>query len=149
VLAVMADAPESWRKLYAAVVLEVVRPGETRLPGPLVSKVGRVVLTLVIVTTNVVGAAAVVVLAAFVLPLPLVSHPGHVRTVNEVAAIIYVAIAVPVGVLLGTYGMRHIRHWLEEERRPTLQEARVVLRAPLQLFRLQVSLWVVGAIVFG
>jgi len=66
-----------------------------------------------------------------------------------VFALGYVAFAFPVGIGLGTHGLLALRRWLLEERPATPKEVRLVLYAPLRLFVLQVSLWLLAAIVFG
>lgn len=45
--------------------------------------------------------------------------------------------------------MLRLRTWLAEDRPPTLAETRIVLRAPLRLFAIQVSLWLGAALLFG
>ncbi|MDQ6746234.1 MAG: HAMP domain-containing protein [Actinomycetota bacterium] len=143
------DEARSWRQSLALATLEILRPGESEISHPTLARVGRIVLTLVIVLTNLIGAAAVLVFAVFVVPLPAVGSVDHVRQVNEVAALIYVAVAVPLGVVLGTRGLVQVREWLEEERQATLLDARSVLHAPLRLFQLQVLLWLVASVLFG
>jgi adenylate cyclase len=106
------------------------------------------VLTLVIVVTNVIGAGAVLLLAYFVLPLPTVAHATHVRLVNGIAAAVYVALAVPIGVIAGIR-MFGLGDWLTKERAPTAREIRGVLYGPMRLFALQVALWLGAAVLFG
>ncbi len=130
-------------------VHEVARPGDPRLSGAELARLGRVAVTLTIVATNLIGAGAVLVIASLVVPTPPLANPGHVQLVNTIAAVAYIALAVPVGITLGTRGMRRLRNWLLEERAATLGEARTVLRAPARLFALQVALWLAAAIVFG
>jgi adenylate cyclase len=128
-------------------LIEVRRPGESDLSGERIYRIGQIVLTLVIVLTNVIGACAVVVIANFVLPLPTVAHADHVRLVNGIAAAVYVALAVPIGVIVGRRLFR-LQDWLTEGRPPTPKEIRVVLYGPMRLFVLQVSLWLGAAVVF-
>ncbi|HEY2769405.1 MAG TPA: adenylate/guanylate cyclase domain-containing protein [Solirubrobacteraceae bacterium] len=129
-------------------VRELRRPGETDLPGAEIYRLAQVLLILVIVSANVIGACAVLVIAYFVLPLPTVANPSHVELVNGIAAAAYVAVAVPVGVVGGRRLFR-LQGWLTEERAPTPREIRTVLYGPLRLFALQVSLWLVAAVLFG
>lgn len=139
----------SLRELATTAFKEVRHPGETELPGEMVWRIGQAVLTLVIVLTNLIGAVAVLVIANFVVPLPPVAHAAHVREVNAIAAAIYVAIAVPLGVVFGTWRMFQLKRWLCEGRPATSKETRIVLYGPLRLFALQVGLWLVATIVFG
>jgi adenylate cyclase len=125
------------------------RPGELNVSGHELWRIGRTVLTMVIAITNLIGAVAVLVIAAFVVPMPTVGHLDHVRLVNAIAAAIYVAIAIPTGALLGTRGLQRLRRWLLEERPATRAETVAVLRAPLRLFALTVILWFAAALGFG
>jgi adenylate cyclase len=128
---------------------ELMHPGDRRLSGPELARVGRIVVTLTIVATNLIGAGAVLVISLLVVPTPPLRDAGHVEVVNLVAFAIYVAFAFPVGVAVGTRGMLRLRKWLIEERPATALEVRTILRAPLRLFVVQVALWFVAAIVFG
>jgi adenylate cyclase len=128
---------------------EFRRPGEGGISGPRLWRVGQLVLTSVIVTTNVIGAATVVVLSLFVVPLPTVPNIDQVRTVNAVAAAVYVLVAVPIGVVMGIRGQGRLRQWLVTEGPATDDVRRVVLRAPLRLFVVQIVLWFGAAVLFG
>src|ERR1700722_11764707 len=131
-------------------LIELVRPGEGDLSGRQMARYGRMVTTLVIVVTNLIGAGAVLVIALFAIPVPnLGRHTGHIELVNALVTIGYVAFAVPVGVLLGTRRLLALRNWLVEERPATAAEIRLVLYAPVRLFVLQVALWFGGAALFG
>jgi adenylate cyclase len=130
-------------------LVELVRPGEGELTGPEIQRLGQIVLPIVIGGTNVIGAGAVLVLAVFVVPMPAISHLRHLELINAVAAAIYVAVAVPVGIAIGTHRLFALRRWLLEERPATIEEMRLVLHAPMRLFVLQVALWLGGAVVFG
>jgi adenylate cyclase len=142
----------SIRALKSAVgagVVEVVHPGEARLSGRALERLGTASIRFVVVTTNLIGAASVVVICLFAVPLPTVAHEHHVRVVNVLVAAGYVAFAIPAGVVLGSRGMRRVRDWLLAERAPSLEDARIVLQAPARLFALQLSLWVGGTVLFG
>jgi adenylate cyclase len=131
-------------------IRELLRPGESGISGEALWRIGRVALTGMVVVTNLIGAVAVLVIALLVVPEPRLGHlAGHVRLVNAALAAGYVAVAVPLGVVLGTHGLLALGPWLREERRATLAETLTVLRAPLRLFRLQVALWLAAAALFG
>ncbi len=130
-------------------LIELLRPGEGDLSGKAIWRSALVVLPIVIVTTNVIGAGAVVVLGLFVVPLPHVHNAGHVRLVDGLVAAGYVATAVPLGVFIGTKRLWRLRSWLVNERPATAQEIRLVLYAPLRLFTLQLGLWSVAVVVFA
>jgi adenylate cyclase len=135
-------------KTAKAALTELWRPGEGGLAGPEMWRIGSVALTALIVVINLIGAGAVVVIAAFVVPEPA-ANQGHIFLVNGLVAIGYVAIAVPLGVALGTRGLWRLRDWLVEERTATLTEMRLVLYAPFRLLFLQLALWWAAAILFG
>ena len=138
------------RAAFRGGLVELVRPGEGQLSGRAMLRFGQILLPIVIVLTNVIGAVAVLALALWVVPMPLRHlNVGHVELLNSLVAAGYVAIAVPLGVTLGTRGMLRLRTWLREERPATLSEIRLLLSAPLRLFGLQVALWFFAALVFG
>lgn len=97
-------------------LVEFARPGQSRLPGHSLWRVGRLVGTALIVATNVIGAVAAVVFTAIVVPVPPGASPGHGKLFNAIAAAVYVAVATPVGVLVGTSWLRPLAAALEIER---------------------------------
>jgi adenylate cyclase len=130
-----------------ALLTEVFRPGEGDLPGKDLWRIGSVALTAMIVLINLIGTGAVIVIAAFVVPAQKPS--GHLFLVNALVAVGYVAIAFPLGVVLGTHGLWRLRDWLRDERPATLKEMRLVLYAPFRLLVLQLALWWAAAVLFG
>lgn len=129
--------------------VELVRPGESGLSGHALARIGRVAIAGMVVAVNLLGALAVVLIAAFVVPLPHLAHEAHVRAVNFVAAAAYVVVAVAVGVWVGISLEGRLQRWLVADRPATPAEQRQVVRAPLNLFVLQVTLWLGAAVVFG
>ncbi len=127
-------------QVVRAGAINLRRPGESGLSGPALLRVGRVAVAGTIVVVNLIGACAVLAIASFVVPLPAPADLAHLRLVNAIAAAIYVACAVPLGIVLGVRGLRRLRRWLAEDRPATPEEIRIVLRAPLRLFALQVAL---------
>lgn len=107
-------------------------------------------VAVVLIGTNVLGAAAALVIGIFVIPLPAY-HPGEERSpvFFLVATACYLALAVPVGTYVGARGQRTVRRWLLAERPATLREQRVVLRTPIRLFLLQWTFWLGAAVLFG
>jgi adenylate cyclase len=136
-------------KTVRAATAELLRPGESGIGGEALWKLGRLAVTAVVVITNLIGAGAVLMIALFVLPKPSVHHAAHVRLLNAAVAAGYVAVAIPLGTMLGTLGLRRVRNWLKDDRPATYEETLAVLRAPLRLFWLQVSLWLIAAVLFG
>ncbi len=140
----MRDGAESTLR---GALTELFRPGESELSGKTLWRIGSVALAGQIVLVNLIGAGAVVVIAAIVVPEP--TNSPHIFLVNGLVAVGYVAIAVPVGVALGTRGLWRLRGWLVEERPATLQEMRLVLYGPFRLLVLQLALWWAAAVLFG
>lgn len=128
---------------------ELHSPGASGLNGRTLWRIGRVVVAAAIVGVNLLGALAVVLIAAFVVPLPSVADQGHVRAVNFAVAAAYVVVAVAVGVTVGVRRQRLGQRWLREDRPATPEEQRRILRMPAQLFVLQVALWWLAAACFG
>ena len=127
----------------------MVRPAGSDIPGEAMWRAGRLMLTAVIILVNLIGAAAVVVISLYVVPVPRVAGVGHLRAVSTVTAVAYIVVAVPVGALVGTRRLFAIRRWLRSGGPAGPDEQRLVLRAPLRLFAVQVVLWWAAAILFG
>jgi adenylate cyclase len=117
------------------------------LDGPALAAVGRWVIALAVVVTNVGGAVAVLVLTLLVIPLP----SGNVAALSSyvLAAGIYVVIAVTVGVVVGVRGQAPLMNWLATGGPSTPALRARVLQAPLRLFWLQWWLWLGAAIAFA
>ncbi len=128
-------------------LIELWRPGESELSGGEMWRLGSIALAAMIVLVNLVGAGAVTVIAAVVVPEP--TNRPHIFLVNGVMAAGFVAIAVPLGVVLGTRALWRLRGWLVEERPAGLTEIRLVLYAPFRLLVVQLALWWAAAVLFG
>jgi len=112
-------------------------------------RLGQLAVTLVVVVANLFGICAVLAVTLFVVPFPdLGSHTDHVRVVSGIVGVAYGALAVPVGMVLGTRRLWQLRAWLAEERPATPAEQALVLTAPRRLFLLQVALWFGAAAAF-
>ena len=116
---------------------------------PGLARLTRILLTLVIVVANVVGAAVVFVSALWILPTPPLDDLDQVRLVNLVAAGLYVLVAVPIGIVWGNLSMRGMLAAARQERAPTDQERRLVLRGPIRVGVRMGALWAVAAVVFA
>src|SRR3954451_9020547 len=77
--------------------------------------------------SNVIGAAIVFALIRWVLPLPSVDDPDHVQRVNLTALAGYLVFAVPAGCLWVLRLLRPVLAWLRADRPPTAHEQRTVL----------------------
>ena len=108
---------------------------------------GRLVVTGVIVIANLIGVAAVVAIVYLVIPLP--PQAAKVQNLDLAVAAAYVAVAVPLGAVLGTRRLLPLRTWLEEERPARPDEQRLMLIAPRWLFVVQMTLWLVAAVLFA
>lgn len=61
----------------------------------------------------------------------------------------FLVIAYLTGLVVSYQYIKRILNWFIEQREPTLQDRRNVLRAPLNLMLVQVSLWLFGTVLFG
>ena len=116
---------------------------------PALARLTQALLTVAVVIANIIGTAVVFVAAVWVLPTPPVADVGQVRLVNLVAAGIYVAVAVPVGIVWGNFALRAALAVAREQQAPTETERRVVLRGPVSIGLRMAVLWAVAAVVFG
>ncbi len=99
--------------------------------------------------TNLAGAAAVFAFITWVLPSDPLDDPGTVALVNTVMACVWAPVAVAIGNVWGRRVLVPARSWLVEGRAPTADEVVAVLRTPLSVFRLQLTLWVASAVIFA
>ena len=103
-------------------------------------------LTILLVATNVVGAAVVVVLSTVVIPGP---KPTHAMTLAMVIAVpVYVVVAVVIGAGLGTTVSLRALRWATQDKAPTREERLTALRVPWYLTLIQASLWLSATVLF-
>jgi adenylate cyclase len=98
------------------------------------------------IASNVVGAAIVFVLLAWVLPVPDVGS-NAIRD-NAIAFVVFVAMTLPVGTLWSLHRFAPVSRWLEEGRDPTPDEQRIALRAPLRQVTVHATLWAIAGVLF-
>jgi adenylate cyclase len=127
----------------------LARPEHNEQPGRSLWRAGRLVVTAVIVATNLAGVAAVILITFLVVPLPHGVSVAHVHLINTLVAAGYVAVTVPIGIVAGTRPLLRLRDWLQADRPATRAEQLLVLRAPLRLFIIQVIPWLGAAALFG
>ncbi len=106
----------------------------------------QLLLTGLLVTTNVIGALVVVVISVFVLPTTELNHATKVSLAITVPT--YVSAAVLVGGFWVTRSSLRGVRWALEGRAPTARDRRRALRTPLRLALIQGGLWFVAFIVF-
>lgn len=103
----------------------------------------------VLVLVNLIGVAVVLVFATTIVPLPDEAASGRSLTWNLLGAAAYVVLVVPLAAWTGTRSLRRLRDWLHADRPATDTEKRLILEAPMRLFRLQLVCWLVAAVAFG
>jgi adenylate cyclase len=102
-----------------------------------------------IVVANVFGAIAVFLVIVYVVPEPAIANVHAVTVDDLVIALVYLAVAVPVGIVLGKKPLASLAAWLPSEREPTGEEQLVVLRGPRSLARAVGVLWAGATVLFG
>lgn len=112
-------------------------------------RLGRSGVMAVIVLVNLIGVVIVVAISTVVVPLPEAAKAGRSLTLNLVGVAVYVTLVVPLAAWIGTRRLRRLRDWLVADRPATDAEKRLLLEAPLHLFRLQLTCWLVAAAAFG
>ncbi|HSX66993.1 adenylate/guanylate cyclase domain-containing protein [Nocardioides sp.] len=108
----------------------------------------RVVIAVLLFVTNVIGAAVVYALAAWVVPLPG-DDENRVRLLNLAVLAVYVPVAIVVGTWVGVRRQRRNDAWLVEKRPATDREKLALLRTPQWFGWLHVVLWGIAALLFG
>ncbi|MET0928298.1 MAG: hypothetical protein ABWX74_02220, partial [Aeromicrobium sp.] len=106
----------------------------------------QVLLTTLLVSTNVIGAAIVFGLTFLVTPGDGPS-PDYL-TALAIAVPVYVAVAVAIGASLVTVSALRALRWSLDDRAPTAEERRTALRLPWRLTLIQLVLWLGGVVVF-
>jgi adenylate cyclase len=121
--------------------------GSADQPPPALRLRVQVLLTTLLVVTNLVGASVVVGLLMVVIPGP---HPtARTLTVLAVAAPAYVLAGLVLGGWWGTRRTLRTLHWALAGRAPTVAERARSLRLPRELTVVQAVSWAVAAVVFS
>lgn len=108
----------------------------------------RLVIAVLLSVTNLIGAAVVFTLAAFVVPLPG-GNEDQVRWLNFLVLAAYVPTAVVVGTWWGVRRQMRVDRWLLEDRPATDAEKTALLRTPQWFAWLHIVLWGFAALLFG
>lgn len=98
---------------------------------------------------NVIGTLVVVACIFWVVPGPPPMNPGRTILYNAVTAAIFFVVVIPTMVLWGEAWLRSGRRWLQEGRPPTEREVIAVLHAPIRLFTVQLTAWLIATIGFS
>jgi len=117
--------------------------------GPAVLRRTRVLLTAATLFANFAGVVVVFVFSAWVIPSPDVGDSTRVLIANLIATAVYVAIALPLGAVVGNRRVGGAAAFLREDRDPEPAEQRAILRGPLQTALVAASLWAGAVVVFG
>ncbi|MFB9315290.1 adenylate/guanylate cyclase domain-containing protein [Nocardioides plantarum] len=99
----------------------------------------QLLLTGLLVTTNLVGAGVVVIIASVLVPAPTPTR-GTVLSL-AIAVPVYVAVAVVLGAVIGTTATLRAMRWALTDTAPDAADRERALRAPLRLTQLQGALW--------
>jgi adenylate cyclase len=98
-----------------------------------------------VAVANLVGVAVVVACVTWVLPGDEVDQSATVIAINAVVVALYLVLVVPLAIILGEGWLRAGRRWISEGRAPTDREVTAVLRAPIRLFVVHATLWLIAA----
>ena len=106
----------------------------------------QVLLTLLLVSTNLVGAVLVVVVSLFLVPAPAASRATLLSL--AIAVPTYVVLAVVIGAGVGTRLSLQALRWATSGEEPDDTDRRVALRVPLRLTQMQGGLWLGATVLF-
>ncbi|MEO9322103.1 adenylate/guanylate cyclase domain-containing protein [Nocardioides sp. C4-1] len=107
----------------------------------------QLLLTALLVSTNLIGAGVVVVVSTVVIPAPEASS-GTLLSL-AIAIPVYVALAVVVGAVVGTTATLRATRWAIRGDEPDDRDRERALRVPLRLTQLQGVLWGGGVALFA
>jgi adenylate cyclase len=106
----------------------------------------QLLLTALLVSTNVISAGMVVVISIFVLPSETPSR--NMVVALAIAVPVYVGVAVVVGATIGTAMSLRALRWATEDREPDPADRRTALRVPVRLTILQAGMWLAATMLF-
>lgn len=106
----------------------------------------QLLLTAMLVSTNVFSAIVVVVITLFVVPAE--APNGKMLLALVIAVPVYVGAAVLVGATIGTTMSLRTLRWVNEERPPDATDRRTALRVPIRLTGLQAAMWLAATVLF-
>lgn len=99
--------------------------------------------------SNLIGVAVVVVCITWVVPGAPIRNTARTIGLNGILGGAFVLGVVPGVVLWGERWLQAGRRWLQEGRPPTEREVTAVLRAPMHLFTVHLTAWMLAAGAFA
>ena len=106
----------------------------------------QVLLTVLLVATNLIGAGVVIVLSTVVVPSPSPTR-GTVLAL-AIGVPVYVGVAIAVGTTWGTAGALRSLRWATRDETPSEQERVAALGVPWFLTKVQATLWSTATVLF-
>ena len=106
----------------------------------------QVLLTVLLVATNVIGAVIVVAISFLVTP-DGGPNAGYLKAM-AIAVPVYVGVAVVIGASAVTVSALRALRWSIEDQEPTVDERRTALRLPWRMTLIQLALWLGGVATF-
>lgn len=106
----------------------------------------QLLLTALLVSTNLFNAVVVVVISIFVVPADAPS--SRMLVALAIAVPVYVGVAVLVGATVGTATSLRALRWARDDREPDETERRTALRVPVRLTVLQGAMWLAATVLF-
>ncbi len=106
----------------------------------------QLLLTALLISTNLISAVAVVIISVFVVPVQ--APNGALLVALAIAVPVYVGAAVLVGATVGTATSLRALRWAREDREPDAAERRTALRVPVRLTLLQGGMWLGATVLF-
>jgi adenylate cyclase len=106
----------------------------------------QLLLTAMLVSTNVISAIVVVVISIFVVPSP--GPDAGMVVALAIAVPVYVGAAVLVGATIGTTMSLRALRWATDGRAPDAADRRTALKVPVRLTGLQAAMWLAATVVF-
>ena len=130
----------------------------TRFGSPLLGAAGenprdagkRILLLLwgLITIAHLMGAVVCLIVIFNLIPGVSIFNPPFQRLTLQ-GVPIFLVVAYCIGVILSFFYIKSILNWFIEQREPSLKDRKNVLRAPRFLMLIQLSLWLIGTIIFG
>ena len=108
----------------------------------------QVILTLFVVTANLIGIAIAALVVLVVFPTPSVFEP-QARWITWLVAPVYIVAALVVGVFWATRRVMNNVRWAIEERTPTREDHRNTFFAPWRMTRVLLILWGAGTVLLS